>query len=83
MIFGEHNRANDINANPCKEKNLTNMRAARRDENVVLSPVKPLTLEQAIHFIREDELVEVTQVSIRLRKTALNAHQRQRVRNGK
>jgi GTP-binding protein len=83
MIFGEHNRPTDINANPCKEKNLTNMRAAGRDENVILSPVKPMTLEQSIHFIREDELVEVTPVSIRLRKAALSAQQRHRLRNGK
>lgn len=83
MIFGEHNRATDINANPCKEKNLTNMRAAGRDENVILSPVKPMTLEQAIHFIREDELVEVTPASIRLRKKSLSAQQRHRLRNGK
>jgi GTP-binding protein len=83
MIFGEHNRVTDINANPCKEKNLTNMRASGRDENVILSPVKPMTLEQAIHFIRKDELVEVTPASIRLRKTALSAQQRKRLRNGK
>jgi len=83
MIFGEHNRVTDINANPCKEKNLTNMRASGRDENVILSPVKPMTLEQAIHFIRKDELVEVTPASIRLRKTALSAQQRRRLRNGK
>jgi len=83
MIFGEHNRVTDINANPCKEKNLTNMRASGRDENVILSPVKPMTLEQAIHFIRKDELVEVTPASIRLRKTALSAQQRHRLRNGK
>jgi GTP-binding protein len=80
MIFGEHNRASDINANPCKEKKLTNMRAAGRDENVILSPVKPMTLERAIHFIREDEMVEVTPRSIRLRKTVLSAQQRHRLR---
>ncbi len=67
LIFGEHNRATDINANPCKEKKLTNIRAAGRDENVILSPVKPMTLERALHFIREDEMVEVTPRSIRLR----------------
>ena len=80
MIFGEHNRANDINANPCKEKKLTNMRAAGRDENVILSPVKAMTLERAIHFIREDEMVEVTPLSIRLRKTVLSAQERYRQR---
>jgi GTP-binding protein len=76
MIFGEHNRDNDINANPCKEKKLTNMRASGRDENIILSPVTPMTLERAIHFIREDEMVEVTPKSIRLRKTALSAQAR-------
>jgi GTP-binding protein len=77
MIFGEHNRGYDITANPCKEKKLTNMRASGRDENVILSPVKPMTLEWALHFIREDEMVEVTPTSIRLRKTELSARNRQ------
>ena len=80
LVFGEHNRSNDINANPCKEKKLSNMRAAGRDENVILSPVKPMTLERAIHFIREDEMVEVTPRSIRLRKAVLSAQQRYRQR---
>ena len=62
--------------NPCKEKKLSNMRAAGKDDNVILSPVKPMTLERAIHFIREDEMVEVTPRSIRLRKTVLSLHQR-------
>lgn len=78
MIFGEHNRPNDITANPCKEKKLTNIRAAGRDDNVILSPVKPLTLEHALHFIREDEMVEVTPQSIRLRKTLLTENERKR-----
>ena len=76
MIIGEHNRSQDINVNPCKEKKLTNMRAAGKDENVILSPIKPLTLEQTISFIREDELVEVTPLSIRMRKTVLSAQKR-------
>lgn len=83
MIFGEHNRATELNANPCKEKKLTNIRAAGRDENVILSPVKPMTLERAIHFIREDEMVEVTPRSIRLRKAVLSASQRHRLRHQK
>jgi GTP-binding protein len=83
MVFGEHNRANDINANPCKEKKLSNMRASGRDENVILSPVKPMTLERAIHFIREDEMVEVTPLSIRLRKAVLSAQDRYRHRVSK
>jgi GTP-binding protein len=77
MVVGEHNRDNDIDVNPCKEKKLTNMRASGRDENVILTPVAPMTLERAIHFIREDELVEVTPESIRLRKVDLDASKRQ------
>ncbi len=80
MILGEHNRGEDIDVNPCKEKKLTNMRAAGKDENVVLSPVKPLTLEQAISFIREDELVEITPKAVRLRKAELSAQRRHRQR---
>jgi len=76
MIIGEHNRPNDITANPAKEKKLTNMRASGRDENVILTPVKPMTLEWAIHFIREDEMVEVTPKSIRLRKAELSGQKR-------
>jgi len=76
MIIGEHNRGQDLNVNPCKEKKLTNMRAAGKDDNVLLSPIKPMTLEQAISFIREDELVEVTPLSIRMRKVTLSAQQR-------
>ncbi len=83
MIVGEHNRSEDINVNPCKEKKLTNMRAAGKDENVILTPVKPLTLEQAISFIRADELVEVTPLSIRLRKTVLSAQQRHSQRSSR
>jgi GTP-binding protein len=81
LIFGEHNRAEDLNANPCKEKKLTNIRASGRDENVILSPIKPMTLEQALHFIREDESVEVTPRSIRLRKAALSGQERYRLRH--
>jgi GTP-binding protein len=76
MVVGEHNKDKDIDVNPCKEKKLSNMRAAGKDENVVLSPVKPMTLERAIHFIREDEMVEVTPSSIRLRKTVLSLNKR-------
>jgi len=76
MIVGEHNRDNDINVNPSKEKKLTNMRASGKDEHVTLTPVKPMTLERALHFVREDEVVEVTPLSIRLRKTELSAQKR-------
>ena len=77
MIVGEHNRHQDNDVNACKEKKLTNMRASGKDEHVICSPVKAMTLEKAIHFIRDDEMVEVTPLSIRLRKTILNASQRQ------
>ncbi len=80
MIVGEHNRGQDINVNPCKEKKLTNMRAAGKDDNIQLSPIKPLTLEQALSFIREDELVEVTPLSVRMRKTVLSAQARHTLR---
>lgn len=80
MIVGEHNRDNDIDVNPCKEKKLTNMRASGKDDAVVCTPVRPMTLERAIHFIREDERVEVTPRSIRLRKAVLNAQQRRKNR---
>ncbi len=80
MVIGEHNRDNDINVNPCKGKKLTNMRASGKDEAVILTPVKPMTLEHALHFIREDEMVEVTPQSIRLRKVVLSAQTRHTMR---
>lgn len=76
MIVGEHNRENDINVNACKPKKLSNMRASNKDEGIILTPVTPMTLEKAIEFINEDELVEVTPKSIRLRKSILSAHTR-------
>ena len=78
MIIGEHNRQNDINVNPCKMKKLTNMRSSNKDDGIQLTPVIPLTLEKAIEFIKDDEMVEVTPRSIRLRKTILSADQRHR-----
>ncbi|MGB9730927.1 MULTISPECIES: translational GTPase TypA [Calditerrivibrio] len=76
MIIGEYNKMGDLEVNPCKEKKLTNMRAAGKDENIILRPVLPLTLEQAINFIAEDELVEITPKNIRLRKEILSAQDR-------
>jgi GTP-binding protein len=81
MLIGEHNRDTDINVNACKEKKLTNVRASGKDDAVILSPIKPLTLEQAINFIRADELVEITPLSIRMRKTVLSASKRHLLRN--
>ena len=71
MIVGEHNRDNDIDVNATKEKKLTNLRASGHDENIILTPVRPMTLEHALHFLREDELLEVTPLSFRLRKAEL------------
>jgi len=76
MIIGEHNRDNDLNVNPTRAKKLTNIRAAGRDENVILTPVSQMTLERAIEFIRDDELVEVTPKTIRLRKAVLDSNKR-------
>ena len=83
MIIGEHNKDNDLDVNACKEKKQTNIRASGKDEAILLSPVKPLTLEYAINFIREDELMEVTPLSIRLRKTTLSAQRRHQLRSPK
>jgi GTP-binding protein len=83
MIIGEYNKMGDLDVNPCKEKKLTNMRAAGKDENIILRPVTPLTLEQAINFIAEDELVEVTPKNIRLRKEVLSAQDRHNLNSKK
>jgi GTP-binding protein len=80
MIVGEHNRENDINVNQTKEKKLSNMRAAGKDAAVVLTPVKPITIERALNFIRDDEMVEITPKSIRLKKTILSAMTRRTLR---
>jgi GTP-binding protein len=76
MIVGENARDTDLDVNIVKEKKLTNMRASSADEAIRLVPPRLLNLEQAIEFIRDDELVEVTPTSIRLRKKVLKANQR-------
>jgi GTP-binding protein len=78
MIIGIHTRDNDLVVNPLKGKKLTNIRAAGKDENVILSPPIRFTLEQAMEFIDDDELVEVTPLNIRLRKRFLKEHERRR-----
>ncbi len=83
MIVGEHNKENDLNVNPTKEKKLSNMRAAGRDDNIILSPITPMSLEKAIGFIKDDEMVEVTPKSIRLRKSVLSAQKRRAIEHGK
>jgi len=77
MIVGENARADDLDVNPTKEKKLTNMRSSTADELVRLVPPRPLSLEQALELIREDEEVEVTPNHIRLRKAELSAQKRQ------
>jgi GTP-binding protein len=76
MVVGEHSRSNDLNVNPTKTKNLTNMRASGKDEAVTLTTVLPMTLEKSIQFIGDDELVEVTPKIIRIRKMILSMHGR-------
>ncbi len=78
MIIGVHSRDNDLVVNPMKAKQLTNIRAAGKDDSVDLVPPRRLTLEQALEFIDEDELVEVTPRSVRLRKRLLQEHQRRK-----
>ena len=76
MVIGERNRTEDLSVNITREKKLTNMRAASSDSTVVLRPAKKLSLDQSLEFIAEDELVEVTPESIRLRKMELDANKR-------
>jgi GTP-binding protein len=78
MLVGIHSRSNDLVVNPTKGKQLTNIRAAGTDENLILTPIQKMTLEQALEFIAEDELVEVTPKSIRLRKKLLTENERKR-----
>ena len=78
MVVGIHSRSNDLTVNPLREKKLTNIRAAGSDENILLTPPVELTLEQALAFIDDDELVEVTPRSIRIRKKWLREVERRR-----
>jgi GTP-binding protein len=78
MIVGEHTRGNDLEINVLKGKKLTNMRASGKDDAVLLTPPIKLTLERAIAFIDDDEMVEVTPKSIRLRKAILDPHERKK-----
>jgi len=78
MVIGEHNRNNDLDVNPIKGKQLTNIRAAGSDENIKLTPHRQFTLEETLSYIKDDELVEVTPSSIRLRKKFLNPNDRKR-----
>lgn len=78
QVIGIHSRANDLTVNPIKGKQLNNIRAAGNDENIVLTPPVRFSLEQALEFIEEDELVEITPSAIRIRKRHLKEHERKR-----
>jgi GTP-binding protein len=78
VIIGEHSRDNDLEVNPLKAKQLTNIRTTSKDEAVRLTPPRIFSLEQAIAYISDDELVEVTPKSIRLRKKLLDSNARKR-----
>jgi len=78
MIIGENARETDLDVNVVREKKLTNMRASTADDAIRLVPFKLLTLEQAIEFVADDEMVEVTPKSLRLRKKILQANRRPR-----
>ncbi|MBT8495671.1 MAG: translational GTPase TypA, partial [Deltaproteobacteria bacterium] len=79
MIVGEHSRDNDLVVNPCKAKKLSNIRTVSKDEKLILTPPRETTLEYALEFINDDELVECTPSSIRLRKTVLDHNERKRI----
>ncbi len=79
MILGEHSRENDLEVNPIKEKKLTNIRAAGKDEALLLTPPRRMSLEQAIAYIEDDELVEVTPSAVRIRKRYLNPNERKKM----
>ena len=83
MIVGESSRSEEMDVNPTREKKLTNMRASGSDDTVRLTPPRPMSLEQALEFVADDECVEVTPSSVRLRKVVLDAAQRGRTRNSK
>ncbi|HZZ71626.1 MAG TPA: translational GTPase TypA [Pirellulales bacterium] len=78
MVIGENARSDDMNVNPTKEKKLTNMRASGSDRNIILKPPREMTLESALEYIEEDEMVEVTPDKIRLRKVLLSEHDRRK-----
>jgi GTP-binding protein len=79
MIIGQHSRENDLVVNACRGKKLTNVRASGSDDAVRITPPKNMSLEQALEYIDDDELVEITPKSIRLRKRYLDANERKRM----
>lgn len=81
MIVGEHSRDSDLDVNPVRTKELTNIRAPGKDENVRLSPPRLMSLEEAIGYVASDELIEVTPKAVRLRKRYLDANKRKMMKN--
>lgn len=81
MVFGEHSKANDLNSNPTKEKKLTNMRAAGKDDSTKLDVVRGVSMDEALEWIDEDEWVEITPENIRIRKSELDTRHRNVIRN--
>lgn len=80
MVVGEHSRPSDLEINVCKKKHVTNMRNANAEEGIRLTPPRTLSLDQALEYVRDDELVEITPKTIRLRKATLDPHRRKRER---
>jgi GTP-binding protein len=83
MIIGENSRGEDLDVNPLKGKKLTNVRASGKDESIRLTPPRRLTLEQAMAWIEDDELVEVTPTAIRIRKAHLDPNERKKAQRAK
>ena len=79
MIVGEHCRPGDIDVNPAKSKKHTNIRAAASDDNIIMSPPRIFSIEEALEYIADDELMEVTPKSLRLRKRELDATARKKL----
>ncbi len=80
MVIGEHSRDNDLDVNPIKAKHLTNMRSSGADEAIKLVPPRDLTLERALEWIEDDEILEVTPQTIRIRKKILEPNMRKRAK---
>jgi GTP-binding protein len=76
MVMGEHQRPGDLTINVCKKKHLTNMRAARGNMEIRLTPPRQMSLDEAIEYLAEDELLEVTPLNYRIRKKILDTHER-------
>ena len=82
MVVGENSRPGDMNVNPSKERRATNIRSSTDQEAIRLVPPRAMSLEQALEFINEEELVEITPQSVRIRKKILTAHLRHRQQSG-